>query len=144
MRLKLSMLILLALSVGCANQQTLERRVNSAVTLYVGLGGDKATERAVRVTEVANVVKEVVAPAGDDMTSDSLRAAVLGMIRTRYANDAEKRNQYTAIATVLLNELDVSLTLPDMPDVFYETRRMAAAVADEAIRAAKPFLREPA
>lgn len=137
------------LAIGCANQQTLERRVNSAVTLYVGFGGDKTTERAVRVTEAANIVKAVAGPSleepGTGNPSEQLRSAVIGYINVKYSDDPAKRNQYIAIATILLNELEISLVLPEdvVPNVLTEVRRLAGVVADSAIAAAKPFLKEP-
>lgn len=131
------------LAVGCANQQTLERRVNSAVTLYVGTGGDKVTERAVRVTEVANIFKAVAAPQDVVLDNDQLRAAVVVAIQTKYRDDPQKKNLHMTIATILLNELDVSMVMPEAPPIISEAKRLALVVADAAIAAAKPFLKEP-
>jgi len=126
------------LAIGCANQQTLARRVNSAVTLYVGVGGPAKDipEPAAQVVAVASLIK---LGAGDITDQESIRAILLETVKNKYRDDPEKQARGVVIVTVLFNEIEISLPPFDLPDALDQTRKLVLLVCDEAIKAAEVF-----
>jgi hypothetical protein len=133
------MLILFALaSTGCASQ-SLERRTNSAVLLYVGLEDDegKQVEKAQQVIETATLIKMV---ASGDLGSGNLRVTIENLVLSRIT-DPKKRAKIRVIVGVLLNEVEEYVDLQD-PNPLIPTSQIQEIVirmCNAAITAAQPF-----